>query len=157
MKTISSTSSRCYLAAAAMMLVACAAGDPRSSSTECDTAADVAFCSNHPGYEKAGDRVVSILAKHGITTEIMYYIRQEGLVLPTDNKAKAEGFLVLVNIKNASVAKSILKRAIEDGLPISLLGKSILNPSKSPRKIRGASEHGTVCVMSSRSTAFRGA
>jgi hypothetical protein len=35
MKTISSTSSRCYLAAAAMMLVACAAGDPRSSSTEC--------------------------------------------------------------------------------------------------------------------------
>ena len=36
MKTISSTSSRCYLAAAAMMLVACAAGDPRSSSTECD-------------------------------------------------------------------------------------------------------------------------
>jgi len=131
---------------------------PRSAEAmEWDTAADVAFCSNHPGYEKAGDRVVSILAKHGITTEIMYYIHQEGLVLPTDNKAKAEGFLVLVNLKNASVARSILKRAIEDGLPISLLGKSILNPSKSPRKIRGASEHGTVCVMSSRSTAFRGA
>ncbi len=94
------------------------------------TAADVAFCSNHPGYEKAGDRVVSILAKHGITTEILYYIRQKGLVLPTDNKTKAEGFLVLVNVKNASLAKSILKRAIEDGLPISLLEKSILNPSK---------------------------
>jgi len=97
---------------------------------EWDTAADVAFCTNHPGYEKSGDRVVSILAKHGITTEIMYYIRQEGLVLPTDKKPKAEGFLVLVNIKNAFIAKSILKRAIKDGLPISLLEKSILNPSK---------------------------
>ncbi len=68
--------------------------------------------------------------KHDITTEILYYIRQKGLVLPTDNKTKAEGFLVLVNVKNASLAKSILKRAIEDGLPISLLEKSILNPSK---------------------------
>ena len=97
---------------------------------EWDTAADVAFCSNHPGYEEAGDRVVSILAKHGITTEIMYYIRQEGLVLPTDNKARTEGFLVLVNVKNASAAKIILKRAIKDGLRISLLEKSILNPSK---------------------------
>ena len=104
---------------------------PRSAEAlEWDTATDVAFCSNRPGYEKAGDSVASTLASHGITTEIMYYVRQEGLVLPTDNKARAEGFLVLVNVKNASAAKIILKRAIKDGLRISLLEKSILNPSK---------------------------
>jgi hypothetical protein len=97
---------------------------------EWDTAVDVALCSNHVGYEKSGDRVVSILANHGITTVVMYYVHQEGLVLPTNNKAKAEGFLVLVKRDNASAAKTIQKRAIKDGLSITLLKKSILNPGK---------------------------
>ena len=95
-----------------------------AEAMEWDTAADVAFCANHSGYEKIADRVVSILANHNIT------IRQEGLVLPTNNSVKAEGFLVLVDVKNASAAKIVLKKAIKEGLSITLLERSILNPSK---------------------------
>jgi hypothetical protein len=92
-----------------------------------DTAVDVASCSRRPGYENVASQVTSFLHDHGIKAVIMYYIHQDGLVLPT-YAPKAEGFLVLVNATNKVVARKLLTKEIENGLHITLLTKSILEP-----------------------------
>lgn len=99
------------------------------SAIEWDTASDVAVCYKRVGYEKNEERVVAALKEKGINSVIMYYIRDRGVVSPAlKENAKVEGFLILVDKRDATLAKGVLKHEVETGLKITLLKKSILEP-----------------------------
>ena len=90
-----------------------------------ETAAEVATCRRHSGYEKLAARAGDLLREHGIHSELDYLAKPDksGIEALTTDPERAGRWVLYVNVRDAAEARRIVASAIKDGLRITLSTK----------------------------------
>ena len=92
---------------------------------EWDTAAEVATCRNHAGYEELATRTTDLLSKHKINSTLMYFAPpdKDGIEALTTDPHGAGRWGLYVHIRDAREARRLVAGAIKDGLAVTLSTK----------------------------------
>jgi len=95
------------------------------SAMDWDTAAEVATCRNHAGYQELAARANDLLTKHGIHSMLMYFEKPDknGIEALSVHPEEAGRWGLFVHIRDAAQARRLVARAIKDGLHVTLSTK----------------------------------
>ncbi len=90
-----------------------------------DTAAEVATCRNHAGYEQLAARTADLISEHKIQSMLMYFAPpdKDGIEALTTDPQLAGRWGLYVHIRDARAARRLVSSGIKDGLRVTLSTK----------------------------------
>jgi hypothetical protein len=87
-----------------------------------ETAAEIATCRRHAGYEKLAARASDLLREHGIHSILMYFAERDknGIEAVGVNPHEAGRWGLYVDIRDSAKARGLVASAIRHGLHVTL-------------------------------------